>query len=193
MNRLLALLLAFYTSIIFANTNNDFTDFFNSTESLSAEFNQNTFDEYQQLIASSKGTIWFKRPQQLLWHTHSPNDQKLLLTANELWLIDTELEQASLQKIDDLSRSPLYWLVNRPNELDSIPTYQKTTNGIDWYLNNENQQLAFGFKDGMLNTIKLNNELSQTIQVVLSNIRLNTNIKPSVFKLSLGPDFDVIR
>ncbi len=162
-------------------------------ESLSAEFNQNTFDEYQQLIASSKGIIQFKRPQLLLWHTLAPNDQRLLLKADELWLIDAELEQASLQKIDNLINSPLYWLISRPNETDNPPSHQQTVDGIDWYLNDNNQQLAFGFKDGVFHAIKLKNELSQTIQIQLDNVKINPIIDSSVFKLNLHPDFDVIR
>ena len=185
-------------SIFWANTalsaNHQFSDFFNSLESLKANFTQTTYSDTHSLLSTTSGTLTFKRPQQLRWHTAQPNEQILLLNNDELWLVDTELEQASLQQIQDLSQTPLYWLINKPDTLQNLPVFSHRQEGVDWYTTNTSTQaLKFGFKDNLLHTISLKNELDQTIVIAFDQLQTNPRIKPEIFKLSLDPNFDIIR
>jgi len=185
-------------SVFWANTalsvNHQFADFFNSLESLKANFTQTTNSDTHALFSTTSGTFAFKRPQQLRWHTTQPNEQILLLNNEELWLIDTELEQASLQQIQDLSQTALYWLINKPSTLQNLPVFSHRQEGVDWYTTNTSTQaLKFGFKDNLLHTISLKNELDQTIVIAFDQLQTNPRIKPEIFKLSLDPNFDIIR
>ena len=185
-------------SIFWVNTalsaNHQFSDFFNSLESLKANFTQTTNSDTYALFSTTSGTFAFKRPQQLRWHTTQPNEQILLLNNEELWLIDTELEQASLQQIQDLSQTPLYWLINKPDTMQNLPVFSHRQEGVDWYTTNTSTQvLKFGFKDNLLHTISLKNELDQTIVIAFDQLQTNPRIKPEIFKLSLDPNFDIIR
>ncbi|RUM82233.1 MAG: hypothetical protein DSZ16_02685 [Candidatus Thioglobus sp.] len=185
-------------SIFWANTalsaNHQFSDFFNSLESLKANFTQTTYSDTHSLLSTTSGTLTFKRPQQLRWHTAQPNEQILLLNNDELWLVDTELEQASLQQIQDLSRTPLYWLINKPSTLQNLPIFSHQENHIDWYTTNTlTQVLKFGFKDDLLHAISLKNELEQTVLIVFDQIDTKPNIEHGVFELRIDSGFDVIR
>ena len=185
-------------SIFWANTalsaNHQFSDFFNSLESLKANFTQTTYSDTHSLLSTTSGTLTFKRPQQLRWHTAQPNEQILLLNNDELWLVDTELEQASLQQIQDLSRTPLYWLINKPSTLQNLPIFSHQENHIDWYTtNNLTQVLKFGFKDDLLHAISLKNELEQTVLIVFDQIDTKPNIEHGAFELRIDSGFDVIR
>jgi len=195
--RILALLPLFWMQIAVAATNNQFYDFFNTLNSLKANFIQTTFDDKDVLIYTAAGSLIFNHPKQLRWHTTTPNEQTLLLNNNELWLVDAELEQAVLQKSKDLSKTPLYWLINKPNTIKNIPTFSHQQDGIDWYKANSHssqyQQLIFGFKDKALHVISLKNPLDQTIVIVFKDTLANPVIKPQDFDLKLGPEFDIIR
>ena len=185
-------------SIFWANTalsaNHQFSDFFNSLESLKANFTQTTYSDTHSLLSTTSGTLIFKRPQQLRWHTAQPNEQILLLNNDELWLVDTELEQASLQQIQDLSRTPLYWLINKPSTLQNLPIFSHQENHIDWYTTNTlTQVLKFGFKDDLLHAISLKNELEQTVLIVFDQIDTKPNIEHGAFELRIDSGFDVIR
>ncbi|RUM76829.1 MAG: hypothetical protein DSZ14_07180 [Candidatus Thioglobus sp.] len=185
-------------SIFWANTalsaNHQFSDFFNSLESLKANFTQTTYSDTHSLLSTTSGTLTFKRPQQLRWHTAQPNEQILLLNNDELWLVDTELEQASLQQIQDLSRTPLYWLINKPSTLQNLPIFSHQENHIDWYTTNTlTQVLKFGFKDDLLHAISLKNELEQTVLIVFDQIDTKPNIEHGAFELRIDSGFDVIR
>ena len=185
-------------SIFWANTalsaNHQFSDFFNSLESLKANFTQTTNSDTHSLLSTTSGTLTFKRPQQLQWHTTQPNEQILLLNNDELWLIDTELEQASLQQIQDLSQTPLYWLINKPDTMQNPPVFSHRQEGVDWYTTNTlTQVLKFGFKDDLLHAISLKNELEQTVLIVFDQIDTKPNIEHGAFELRIDSGFDVIR
>ncbi len=185
-------------SIFWANTalsaNHQFSDFFNSLESLKANFTQTTYSDTHSLLSTTSGTLTFKRPQQLRWYTTQPNEQILLLNNDELWLVDTELEQASLQQIQDLSQTPLYWLINKPSTLQNLPIFSHQENHIDWYTTNTlTQVLKFGFKDDLLHAISLKNELEQTVLIVFDQIDTKPNIEHGAFELRIDSGFDVIR
>lgn len=184
--------LAFCTSSL-ANANNEFHDFFNTVETLSANFNQQTLSESGQIIANTSGYLKFKRPAQFVWQTHQPIEQTLVLNNNELWLVDQELEQASMRNLEELNNTPLYWLINRPKTLRALPTFKQEVRGIRWYQTQNSNQLSFGFKDQQLAAIQLTNSLNQTVLVNFDKLVVNSTIDNTAFKLSIKPDFDVIR
>ena len=161
MIKYLALLVLFWANTAFSITSNKFSHFFNALTSLQADFIQTTYNDKGALINTASGSFIFNRPKQFRWHTTTPNEQILLLNNNELWLIDVELEQAGLQKSQDLSQTPLYWLINKPNTIKNIPTFSHQQDGVDWYKANSHssqyQQLIFGFKDKALHAISLKN------------------------------------
>ncbi len=184
-----------WANIAISGNSNQFFEFFNSVESLKANFSQTVYDEGFTLINSTSGSFAFQRPQKLLWHTKEPNDQILLLNNNELWQIDTELEQVVLQEKKDLSKTPLYWLINKPDSIENTPKFSHSEGGIDWYLaaNAYSQPIEFGFIDGLLRAISLDNELGQIITITFDQLVVNPNITPKTFELNIGSSFDIIR
>ncbi|ABL01845.1 outer membrane lipoprotein carrier protein LolA [Candidatus Ruthia magnifica str. Cm (Calyptogena magnifica)] len=193
MTNFLSTLILIFSNFSFANSNHGFSNFFNSFERLSANFTQITYSNTGTLLASSSGTLLFKRPQQLIWHTLIPNERILLLNNTELWLIDIELEQASLIQATNLTQTPLYWLISQPSDISHTPQYTHTKDKIDWYSTQQANQLSFGFKDDVLQAITFNNKLDQTILVNFDSISINPNIKINAFELNLAPEFDVLR
>jgi outer membrane lipoprotein carrier protein len=194
MIKIFILTIALWTNVALSERN-QFAEFFNSVESLSANFSQTVYSDGFDLLSSTSGNFAFQRPQKLRWHTIKPSEQILLFNNdNELWQIDTELEQAILKKTKDLSKTPLYWLINKPRTLKNTPKFSHQIGGIDWYsAKADKQALEFGFVGGLLNAIKLENELGQIITLTFDNLRVNPNIAQSVFALNLNPDFDIIQ
>ncbi len=187
------------TALLWTNTafgsNNQFVDFFNTVRSLTADFTQATYNAEFELTSSMSGNLMFQRPQQLRWHTTSPSEQILLLNNNELWQVDTELEQAVLQKTKDLSKTPLYWLVNKPEDIKHTPKFSHTAGGIDWYLatNPDAQSIEFGFVNGLLYAITLNDGLGGLISITFENLLVNPYLNQKTFELTIDPNFDIVK
>jgi outer membrane lipoprotein carrier protein len=191
MTNFLAALALCFSGMTIANS--EFSDFFNSFEALSADFTQQTFNGSNTLLTKTSGYLHFKRPASFVWQTKTPIEQTLLLNNHELWLIDTELKQASKQVTNDLKNTPLYWLMNRPENLQDLPRFSHSRLGVNWYKTSQSNQLSFGFRNKTLDTIQLTSQLDQKIQIVFSKIIFNPKLNESVFALNLAPDFDVIR
>lgn len=191
MTNFLIVLAVCFSSTVTADT--EFSDFFNSFETLSSDFTQQTYDDSNRLLTETSGHLYFKRPASFIWQTDTPIEQTLLLNNHELWFIDTELEQASQRDTGDLKNTPLYWLINRPEQLENLPQYDHTESNINWYKTNQDNQLSFGFRNNKLSTLKLTNPLGQKIQVIFSALILNPKLNKNTFVLDLDADFDVIR
>jgi len=193
LSKTLALSAILSGNIVFAERV-QFTQFFNALESLKSNFTQTVYSASDIFISENSGKFTFQRPQQLRWHTATPNEQILILNKNELWLVDTELEQAVLQKTKNFSETPLYWLINKPNTLKDTPKYVYSEGGIDWYgINESTQPVKFGFIGNDLATISLENELDQVIYIVFDDMQVNAKINPKDFELDIDPEFDIIR
>jgi outer membrane lipoprotein carrier protein len=191
MNKFLTFYLLLSTHFVFAQQN-EFNQFFNNFETLSANFEQYTFGENGERLAKTMGNLTFKRPKQLIWQTTTPNEQTLLLNNNDMWLIDFELEQAVQQATDNLENTPLYWLINRPNAMHYIPKFSHQKEGIFWYKAQKENQLLFGFKEQKLSAISLTNKLDQTILMLFDAVKINPNLHKDTFKVTLNEDFDII-
>ncbi|WPE16518.1 outer-membrane lipoprotein carrier protein LolA [Candidatus Thioglobus autotrophicus] len=176
-----------------AMANNEFEAFFSSLETLSADFTQQTYNDANIPISKTSGYLRFERPASFIWQTNSPIEQTLLLHNQELWLVDTELEQASQRAISELKGTPLYWLINRPEQLKNLPKYTHSKLGVNWYQTQQSNQLSFGFRNNSLHALRLTNTLGQNIQVVFSEMILNPNLEKNTFALDLTNDFDIIR
>ncbi|NYT52635.1 MAG: outer-membrane lipoprotein carrier protein LolA [Candidatus Vesicomyosocius endoextente] len=189
MTKFISTLILVFSS--FANSNYDFSNFFSSFERLSANFTQHTYNNTGTLLTKSSGTLLFKRPKQLIWHTLVPNEQILLLNNTKLWLVDVELKQASLISTTNLTQTPLYWFINRPIDNNHIPQYTHTKDKINWYKTQQTNQLSFGLKNNMLKAISLNNKLNQTILLTFDSIIINPIIESNAFELNLKIGFDI--
>ena len=176
-----------------AEETNQFKAFFTEFDSLSADFEQSRYDAAGLVLDTTTGHVQFQRPQQLLWQAHAPNQQTLLLNQDALWLIDFDLEQASLQNFNQLQETPLYWFINPPNAITNWPQYTATQGGLDWYTTEQKNQLRFGFQDEVLRAISLNNALGQTLVLRLSKLTINPAIDQALFTLKINPAFDVIQ
>lgn len=179
-----------------AAVDNQFNHFFNALDSFSANFSQSSFDANQTLINTVTGSVLFARPKQLRWHITSPNEQILLLNNQQLWSIDIALEQAVLQT-SNISNTPLYWLINKPNTLAHSPVFSHQTNGVDWYqapkTSPDYHNLLFAFKAGSLDAISLVNNLGQKIVIHFSQLKINPVFNSQAFQLNLDPSFDIIK
>ena len=188
--------LAVFTGLCISSltaANNEFKTFFDSFDTLSANFVQQAYSDTGAPLAKTSGYLHFKRPAQFVWQTQAPITQTLLLSNNELWLIDKELEQASMRPIEQLKNTPLYWLINKPGQLENLPKFEHNELAINWYKTQQDDQLSFGFALSQLVAIKLNNPLGQKILVTLTDLKINPVFSQDTFELKLGADFDVIR
>ena len=70
---------------------NDFVNFFNKVENLTADFVQTVDGK-----SPSSGTLYFARPDSIKWHTQKPDEHILMLNNNIITSYDIWLQSANL-------------------------------------------------------------------------------------------------
>jgi outer membrane lipoprotein carrier protein len=90
--------------------------FLASINNISANFVQHTHDGNNDLLQTQKGTLFLSRPNKFKWITQAPYEQVLVSNGETLWHYDPDLEQVTIQALDNrLSSTPVLLLSGDSN------------------------------------------------------------------------------
>ncbi len=159
-------------------------------QTMTANFQQQTFGQNNQLLMTSRGTMILKKPNQFLWKTTSPNQQTLVTDRNNIMIYDADLMQATRQSLDlNDTVNPAQLLSGDSQEILQQFSVAKTDNNTFRLTpNNKKSQfrwLEFSFNNGKLKTMRVLNALDQLNVIRFSNVNLNTPLSAAQFKLAL--------
>ncbi len=75
--------------------------FLAETVTLQADFKQVTLDENGSPVQSSNGLFYLSRPGQFRWSYQQPFVQEIISSNGKVWFYDTDLEQVTINKMDE--------------------------------------------------------------------------------------------
>lgn len=96
------------------------TAFFADLHTLQADFRQEVTDGKNQLLQSSEGHMWIKRPGRFRWDYETPYRQQLVADGKRLWSYDEDLEQVTVQKAADVLTSTPAMLLSGEQPLEKV-------------------------------------------------------------------------
>jgi len=172
----------------------------NAIRTMSASFNQ-VINAKTRVISKASGNMALSRPGRFLWQTKKPLEQIVIADGQHLWVYDVELEQVTLKKQDKgLGGTAALFLSGYDNTLtrDFEVTESKVGNELKFDLkaksSKENfQHMQLAFVGDELTGIELDDQLGQHTTVVLSKIKNNPPLSPTVFKLKIPKGVDLVR
>ena len=172
----------------------------NAIRTMSASFNQ-VINAKTRVISKASGNMALSRPGRFLWQTKKPLEQIVIADGKHLWVYDVELEQVTLKKQDKgLGGTAALFLSGYDNTLthDFEVTESKVGNELKFDLkaksSKENfQHMQLAFVGDELTGIELDDQLGQHTTVVLSKIKNNPPLSPTVFKLKIPKGVDLVR
>ena len=172
----------------------------NAIRTMSASFNQ-VINAKTRVISKASGNMALSRPGRFLWQTKKPLEQIVIADGQHLWVYDVELEQVTLKKQDKgLGGTAALFLSGYDNTLtrDFEVTESKIGNELKFDLkaksSKENfQHMQLAFVGDELTGIELDDQLGQHTTVVLSKIKNNPPLSPTVFKLKIPKGVDLVR
>lgn len=181
-------------------------DFFENTDSLTADFTQITLDENGQQIEdqAAAGLFILDRPGKFRWHAVSPSELILLADGKNFWNYDVELEQVIVKPVDEtLSNTPAMLLSGESDVLEAfdIGSSFGTTldiGNVQWLQltpkdkNSDFSRLSIGFLGENIRLMELATNVGQVVRVELTNLEVNPDLKDSLFKFAVPEDVDVI-
>ncbi|MHA6493058.1 outer membrane lipoprotein chaperone LolA [Pseudomonas borbori] len=177
------------------------TQLLNQAQTITARFSQLTLDGSGTQLQETAGQLALKRPGLFRWHTDAPMEQLLVSNGEKVWLYDPDLEQVTIQTLDQrLTHTPALLLsgdVSKIRENFDI-TFKEGGNVIDFILKPKSKDTLFdslrlSFRGGVLNDMQLIDSIGQRTNILFLNVKMNEALDDGQFTFEIPEGADVIQ
>ena len=178
------------------------SEYLKAMDNVTGQFVQHTYDGKGALLQTQKGTLHLKRPNKFRWKSQEPFEQLLLSDGETLWQYDEDLEQVSIQKLDQrLSVTPALLLTGNVKtiakeydvfgeKLDKEYHFVLIPKGNETLF--DRLRLEFDEKK-LLSRMVIKDEVGQKTTLNLLNVQKKNKMKDSLFTFKIPEGIDVIR
>lgn len=171
-----------------------------SVESLEGNFFQQVLDDRGEVIQEASGTVELKKPGKFRWHYGAPYSQHIVADGKNLWMLDLDLAQATVQPLEHaLGSAPIILLTNvRPLDTDFEIREMPDQFGLKWIalvpkiLDTEFYRIELGLEDQVIREMKLHDHFDQQTIIRFSQLQVNKDLPDSRFKFYIPDGVDVI-
>lgn len=122
--KLLSASAVFLCFSVYADAISELQQIFAKHTSMSAAFNQQVTKLNGEVVSSADGTLAIKKPDSLMMHTLSPDEQVLFTKGNDVYFYDPFINQVTIFDKKDLYTSPFLLLTS--NRADIWNQYKVT-------------------------------------------------------------------
>ncbi len=150
-------------------------------ESFSADFIQSITDEHNKTITYS-GTVIAKRPDFARWHYTKPIDKELYMYYGVLTIIEPEMEQAVIKKVDE--SIDLFTIIENAK--------QRNNNYFEAHYENRKFLLTFT-REHLLASIAYQDDLDNHVTIHFTNQQRNIDVNETLFRATIPKEYDIIK
>ena len=194
-------LLLVSTAVFGADSARSMLDAFaNNLKSISANFEQTTFDPNGGAGKTSFGTLALQAPRKFRWNTTKPYSQLIVADGEKVWIYDADLEQVTVRaQGTEEAHSPLSVLTDLSQlDHDFNTSEQGEHDGLIWLrLKSKDKQPQFnycdlGFDTHGLERMRFEDILGNRTEIRFANWQRNPNLAADTFKFTPPKGVDVI-
>lgn len=175
-------------------------DFFNTTQSMRAQFHQTVLDAKGRKLQEVNGVMQLQRPGKFRWDYHEPYLQIIVGDGKKVWLHDPELNQVTVRRLDQVLGSSPAALLAGTAEFDKTFEVKNDTrqDDLDWVevtpksTDSGFKNMLLGFKEGQLAEMQLHDNFGQTTVIEFSKLERNPKLAPAQFKFVPPAGADVV-
>lgn len=169
-------------------------------ESFTADFEQSLYNGDSDLLKNDVGTLSLKRPGKFIWRYDGEGGQEFISDGKSIWMFDKELEQVTVNALDDrLGGTPLVLLMGGvPLEEQFEVTPLGESDGIDWVElvpkdnSTDFESLFIGLNQSGLAAMELRDNLGQATQIQFNNFKADVALDDEQFNFVAPDGVDVI-
>lgn len=177
------------------------SSFLNGIDNVTADFVQHTHDGNHSLLQTQKGRMSLTRPNKFKWESHAPYEQVLVSNGETLWQYDPDLEQVTIQKLDNrLSSTPVLLLSGNSKHVSKeYDVYsEKLQDEFHFVLIPKRTdalfdrlRLEFDANKNLMRMV-IKDEVGQKTVISLSNVKKMNKIASDVYEFTVPEGTDVI-
>lgn len=166
-----------------------------------ADFEQQILDGSGQRLQEARGRMWLSRPGKFRWEVDAPYEQLVISAGEEVTLYDPDLEQATVQALDQrVTHTPALLLSGSADELTgsydvtrrqegSSETFTLVPKDADTLF----EELQMTFRGEALDLLQMTDSTGQRTAIEFDNVRMNEPLDDSRFTFEIPEGTDVIR
>jgi len=174
--------------------------FIRSIDTFSADFQQTLYGEDSEPLQTSKGSVLLKRPGRFVWRYTEPASQEIVADGNRIWLYDLELEQVTVNAIDErLAGTPLVLLMGNAPLTESFNIVALgEEEGVSWLEltplsgSSDFETVFIGLENDVLSAMELRDNFGQATQIRFTNFKSGFPVDNKTFEFQVPPGVDVI-
>lgn len=176
------------------------TNLLNQAQTLTARFSQLTLDGSGTQLQETAGELSLKRPGLFRWHTDAPQEQLLVSNGQKVWLFDPDLNQVTIQTLDQrLTHTPALLLsgdVSKISENFEV-SYKEGGSVVDFILKPKAKDSLFdnlrlSFRNGVINDMQLIDGSGQRTNILFLSVQMNKPSDAAQFSFQPPAGADVI-
>ncbi|MCW8889983.1 MAG: outer membrane lipoprotein chaperone LolA [Sedimenticola sp.] len=195
------LMLLAVTTAAASNSLQQMDRFLTDLQSLQASFEQSVLDPQQQQAARSQGLFSMQRPDFFRWDYTEPEDQQIIADGRQIWLLDMELEQVSVQTQETaLKGTPAQFLIGGdPVEKHFEVIDIGESQGFAWVelipRDKESQfvRVLLAFSDNLLHRMEMTDAFGQITRFQFYDIKQNPTFERNFFVFKRPDAFDLYK
>jgi len=150
------------------------------TNTMKANFTQTITDDKNSTLTYS-GTMLAKRPYMAMWHYLQPIEKSIYIDANEVTIVEPELEQAIIKRLD-----------NTIDILAILSSATKQPNGSFIALYHD-KEYTIVMNKRSIKQISYMDAFDNLVIITFKDQKINSSIDDSQFTANIPLDFDVIK
>lgn len=174
--------------------------FIQDVETFQADFEQTLYDADSEPLQSSLGSVQLKRPGRFVWTYTEPEEQQIIADGKRIWMYDKELEQVTVNDIDDRVAGTPLALLMRASPLEEAFDIQELgeADDINWLEltpkseSSDFEQIFIGLNSTGLAAMELRDNFGQATQIVFSNFESGMVLDDELFEFTAPEGVDVI-
>jgi len=178
--------------------------FMTEVDGFSARFEQTLYDAGGEVLQNRSGRVVLQRPARFRWEYDPPEGQAagqtLVSDGERVWLYDPELEQVTVNRIDErVAGTPLVVLMGDEPldgafEIDELGESE----GIDWLEltpiveGSDFEAVYIGFEGARIAAMELRDSFEQATQIRFDDVDTDIDPGAATFTLDVPEGVDVI-
>ncbi len=176
------------------------TGLLQKAETLTGRFSQLSLDGTGTQLQETTGEMSLKRPGQFRWNTDEPMAQLLVSNGSKVWLYDPDLEQVTIQTLDQrLTHTPALLLSGDVSAISDNfrVSHREAGEVIDFTLEPKARDTLFdslrlSFRNGVINDMQMIDGVGQRTNILFHGVRLNAPLEADLFTFEIPEGTDVI-
>ena len=174
--------------------------FIATLDSFEATFEQTLYDADSEPLRESSGSIKLKRPARFVWIYDAPESQQIVGDGESIWLYDEDLEQVTVNAIDErIDGTPLQLLMRAAPLSEGFDIESRgQSDGIDWFAlspltqASDFEQVFIGLQNDALAVMELRDSFGQATQIRFTNFNKGIALDDALFVFDVPEGVDVI-